>query len=62
MKDISMNEYQKFIEYLKKNYNKNLDKLAVNLTNPVLNDEITSQQLYDLIHELYSEYKSGFLI
>lgn len=57
LKDISMNDFQKFMEYLKQNYNNNLDKLVVNLTQPVLEGKMSNFDFKNFLNELYQEYK-----
>lgn len=59
MKDISMNEFQKFINYLRFKYNQNLDKMIVNMTDPVLKDQMDSKQFHEFLRDLFDEYRKS---
>lgn len=57
MKDISMNDFQKFVNYLKYKYNRNLDKMISNMTDPVLKNQMTPNDFFKFLSELYGEFK-----
>lgn len=55
MKDKSMNKFQKFIKRLQEKFSKSPDEIVTLLTQPVLDGEMTSQQLRNILEELYNE-------
>lgn len=55
MKDISMNEYQDFMRSLVKKYKKTPDEIVTILTQPVLDNQMTANELRDLLVELLHE-------
>lgn len=52
LKDLSMDDYQNFMNTLKTKYHKSPDEIVTILTDPVLNDEMTSNELRQLLSEL----------
>lgn len=52
LKDLSMNDYQKFMDQLKSKYKKSPDEIVTILTDPVLNGQMTSYDLAQLLSEL----------
>ena len=53
LKDLSMNEYQKFIDNLRNQFKKPVDEIVTILTDPVLNNEITPMAFVNMLHELF---------
>lgn len=57
MKDLSMNQFQRFMKYLKERYGREYDEIVTILTDPVLNNEINSLDLRSIMEDLFREFR-----
>lgn len=55
MRDISMKDFQEFMKKMKKQYDRPYDEIVTLLTQPVLDDEMTSNEFSQILHEFYRE-------
>lgn len=56
MKDISMNQYQNFMKYMKEQYGRSYDEIVTILTEPVLNNQMSSLELRKIMEDFYNEF------